>query len=323
MTHLLKPGHLLALFVWLTGLGLPIAAHAQSCTFGVTNITFSGVDTTLNTTFDATATLTVNCTGNRTRTVRVCPNIGSGSGNATASNPRQLANGANFMNYNIYQDLGHSTIWGSWLWPYTPRPPTIDISLAPAGSGSATATLYAQISAGQQTLTALTFTSSFAGGHTSLRYAYTTAGTCATIGSGGSGGTIPFTVTAANTKTCRVTANDLNFGAVTTIAANRDVDGSATVTCTNATPYRVLLNNGLTGTGPTARKMTLGANSVTYALYRNAARTQAWGNISGTNSLSGTGTGFAQTIPIYGRVPPQTVPPPGAYKDTVVMTVEY
>ena len=184
-------------------------------------------------------------------------------------------------------------------------------------------TLYGQIDAGQQTLPALAFTSSFAAGHTNFRYAYTTAGTCAAIGSGGSGGAVSFTATATNVKTCRVTANDLDFGAVTTLAGNLDVNGSASVTCTNATPYRVLLNNGLTGTGPTNRKMTLGANAVTYALYRDNPRTLPWGNISGTNSLSGTGTGSAQSIPIYGRVPAQTLPPPGAYRDTITITVEY
>lgn len=320
-----KAAHWAAFAVLLALVLAPGAARAQalSCTYSITNITFSGVDVTLNTTFDATGTLNINCTGNRNRTVRVCPNIGSGSGNPTASNPRQLANGANVMNYNIYSDPGLSTIWGSWLWPYAPRPPTIDISLAPAGSGSASRTLYARINAGQQTLTALTFTSSFAGGHTNLRYAYTTVGTCSAIGGGGSGGAVPFTVTAANNKSCRVTANDLNFGAVTTLGSNLDVDGSASVTCTNATPYRVLLNNGVTGTSPTNRKMTQGAYSVTYGLYRNSLRTQAWGNTSGVNSQSGTGSGFAQTIDIYGRVPAQSVPPPGTYTDTVVMTVEY
>lgn len=301
-------------------------AHAQTCTYSISNIVFSGVDVTLNQTFDTTGTLTINCTGNAARTVRVCPNIGTGSGNTTASNPRQLANGASRMNFNIYQDLGHTTIWGSYLWAYAPTPPTIDIPLAPAGSGSATRTLYAQINAGQQTLTALTFSSAFTTTtHSNLRYAYTTAGTCATIGSGRRGGVAPFTVTAVNNKTCRVTANDLNFGSVTafSIAANRDVNGSATITCTNGTAYRVLIGNGLTGTGPTARKMTNGANSVTYAIYRDVARTQAWGSTSGVNSLAGTGTGLAQTITMYGRVPPQAVPPPGNYSDTVVMTIEY
>lgn len=315
---------LLALLVCLTALSMP--AGAQTCTYSISNIVFSGVDVTLNQTFQSTGTLTISCTGNAARTVRVCPNIGTGAANTTAWNPRQLANGANRMNFNIYQDAGYSTIWGSYLWAYTPTPPTIDIPLAPSGSGSATRTLYAQINAGQQTLTALTFSSAFTTTtHSNLRYAYTTVGTCATIGSGRKGGVAAFNVTAANNKTCRVTANDLNFGAVTafSIGANRDVNGSATVTCTNGTAYRVLIGNGLTGTGPTARKMTNGANSVTYAIYRDAARSLAWGSTSGVNSLAGTGTGLAQTITMYGRVPPQAVPPPGTYSDTVVMTVEY
>jgi spore coat protein U-like protein len=255
--------------------------------------------------------------------VRVCPNIGSGTGDPTASNPRRLANGANLMSYNLYQDSGYATIWGSHLWPYVPLPPTVDISLAPAGSGSATRTIYARISAGQQTLPALAYSSSFAGGHTSIRYAYTNAGTCAQIGGGGSGGTAPFTVSATNVKTCRVTANDLNFGSASSLSSNIDVNGSASVTCSNLTPYRVLLNNGLNGSGPTTRKMKLGAHTVSYGLYRDAARTLVWGNTSGVNSLSGTGNGSAQALTTYGRVPAQALPPPGTYSDTVVMTVEY
>ncbi len=315
---------LTALLLGIAMLSYP--AHAQTCTYSITNIVFSGVDVTLNQTFDTTGTLTINCTGNAARTVRVCPNIGTGTGNTTASNPRQLANGANRMNFNIYQDFARTTIWGSHLWAYSPTPPTIDIPLAPAGSGSATRTLYARVNAGQQTLTALTFSSAFTTTtHSNLRYAYTTAGSCATIGSGRRGGVAPFTVTATNNKTCRVTAGDLNFGAITgfAIGADIDVNATATVTCTNATAYRVLLSNGVTGTGPTSRKMTNGANSVTYGIYRNAARTQAWGNTSGVNSLAGTGTGLSQTITMYGRVPVQTVPPPGVYSDTIVMTIEY
>ncbi len=183
-------------------------------------------------------------------------------------------------------------------------------------------TVYGRVNAAQTTLPALAFTSSFAGNQTRISYDYTTRGNCVAI-AGRNRLRVPFTVSATNVKTCRVTADDLNFGAVTTLAGNLDVNGSASVTCTNLTPYRVLIGNGLTGTGPTARKMTLGANSVTYALYRNAARTLAWGNTSGVNSLAGTGTGAAQSLTIYGRVPAQAVPPPGAYMDTVVMTVEY
>jgi len=37
----------------------------------------------------------------------------------------------------------------------------------------------------------------------------------------------------------------------------------------------------------------------------------------------GTGTGTAQTIPVYGDVPGQTTPAAGTYRDTVTATITY
>jgi spore coat protein U-like protein len=65
-----------------------------------------------------------------------------------------------------------------------------------------------------------------------------------------------------------------------------------------------------------------GAN-ITYGLYRDVARALAWGSTIGTNTTSGTGTGLTQTQTVYGRVPTQTTPKPGAYSDSVVVTVGY
>ena len=45
---------------------------------------------------------------------------------------------------------------GLYFWAFTPRPPTIDLRLPPAGTGTASATLYARVNAGQTTLPALT-----------------------------------------------------------------------------------------------------------------------------------------------------------------------
>ncbi|MEZ5926572.1 MAG: spore coat U domain-containing protein [Hyphomicrobiaceae bacterium] len=297
-------------------------AQAQSCTFSISNISFGNIDVTLNTPYTATATFTANCTGLNNRRVRICPNIGSGTGDPVAYDPRKLANGATRLSYNLFSDSGYSTIWGSNLWPFPPTPPELVLRLPPAGSGTVSATIYAQIPAGQQTLPALTYTSSFAGGHTAISYAYTAVGNCSAIGAMNAV-QVPFTVSATNVAACRVTAADLDFGTVANLTSNVDQSGSASITCTNQSTYRVLLDDGLTGTGPTDRRMTLGANDVTYGLYRDAARTLAWGDTSGVNSLAGTGTGTAQTVPIHGRVPPQTMPSPGTYSDTIVMTVEY
>ena len=88
--------------------------------------------------------------------------------------------------------------------------------------------------------------------------------------------------------------------------------------------YNVGLNAG-TGTGATVavRKMTSGANTITYSLYKDAARTTVWGNTFNTDTVAATGTGVAQTYDVYGRVPPQTTPQPGTYTDTIIVTLTY
>jgi spore coat protein U-like protein len=298
-------------------------AKSQTCLFGITNpINFGTIDVTQNTTFTATGTFTAICFGTASRTVRICPNINTGTGNPASGVPRGLANGANILTYNLYQDVGYTTVWGSHLWAYAPTPPTIDLPLGGLGFASTTRTIYARVDAGQQSRPLGLYTSSFSGAHTAIAYAYNTAGSCAAIGSTNAQ-QAAFVVQATVASTCRVDASTLNFGTVAILASNVDSTGSASVTCTSNLPYRVLLNNGLTGTGPTNRKMTLAGSQVTYGLYRNAARTLPWGNISGTNSLSATGTGLAQSHSIYGRVPPQITPATGTYSDTVVISVEY
>lgn len=300
----------------------PPSASAQLCFFSITaTMNFGSIDVTANGTPTASGTFQATCLGAAGRTVRICPNIATGTGNPLSGVPRGLANGANILNYNLFQDASYTTVWGSHLWTFGATPPTIDLPLG-GGIASTSRTIFARISAGQQTLPAGTYSSSFAGAQTAIAFAYSTAGSCAAIG-GTNARQVGFSVQATNRTTCRVVATDLNFGSADLLNDNVDADGSVNVTCTRSTPYRVMLNNGLTGTSPTNRKMTLGASSITYGLYRNEARTQPWGNISGTNSLSGTGSGLPQALNVYGRVPPQVPPRPGTYADTIVVSVEY
>lgn len=77
-------------------------------------------------------------------------------------------------------------------------------------------------------------------------------------------------------------------------------------------------------TSPTNRRMTLGGAAVVYGLYKDAGRSQPWGDGATPGStVAGTGTGAAKGYTVYGRVPPQTAPTPGTYSDTVVVTVTY
>jgi spore coat protein U-like protein len=51
--------------------------------------------------------------------------------------------------------------------------------------------------------------------------------------------------------------------------------------------------------------------------------TSNWGQTVGTDTVSSTGTGAVQSFTVYGQVPAQSTPAPGAYSDTITVTVTY
>jgi len=134
-----------------------------------------------------------------------------------------------------------------------------------------------------------------------------------------------FQVTADISASCTVVATDLAFGTYDVFSAT-PTDGTATmdVTCTNATTYDVGLDEG-TGTGATvaSRKMTSGANLLNYSLYQESGRTTVWGDTAGVDTVSGTGSGSAQTITAYGRIFALQSSAPGSYADTITVTVTF
>ena len=139
--------------------------------------------------------------------------------------------------------------------------------------------------------------------------------------------TVQLTVTAS----CTVNAATLDFGSTGLLATLINQTTTLSVTCANTTPYSVGLDNGANFS--TTRRMRQGAtaNYIGYALYTDSARTNAWTSASSSttctaaNSCSlGTGNGSAQSITVYGQVPALgTGPVPGAYTDTVTITVTY
>ena len=123
---------------------------------------------------------------------------------------------------------------------------------------------------------------------------------------------------------CSVSATNVNFGSAGFLASNTDASGTLTIQCNPSLPYTVSLNGGNSGaSNPTLRKMAFGANTVTYGLYRDAARSLPWGDSIGVNTASGTGNGLSQNLTVFGRIPPQTTPQPGGYSDLIVVTVGY
>ncbi|MHC2301762.1 spore coat protein U-like protein [Rhizobium mongolense] len=157
----------------------------------------------------------------------------------------------------------------------------------------------------------------FSGTHAPFRYRYTTNSNC--NAASGTSATTSFSVNANVAANCLVAIQNIDFGTKGVLNANVDATGSVTATCTPGTTYTISLNGGTTNSAPMARKMSRGAETVTYALYKDVARSQPWGDAATPGStVAGTGNGAAQVLTVYGRVPPQDTPNPGTYTDTVV-----
>lgn len=124
---------------------------------------------------------------------------------------------------------------------------------------------------------------------------------------------------------CQITSTEtLDFGS--TGVLTQDVDKTATlaVACTNTTPFDIGLNEGLgSGADTTTRLMTGAGDPISYRLFRDNAYTINWGNAPTVDTAGGTGTGLSQQFIVYGRVPAQATPTPGAYTDTVTVTVTF
>jgi len=115
----------------------------------------------------------------------------------------------------------------------------------------------------------------------------------------------------------------VNFGNYTGVVNN--ATGGIEVNCTNGTTYTISLGPGtFSGATTTTRRMTgTPSGNLAYALYRDAARTLNWGNVIGTDTVAGTGTGGIQPYTVYGQIVAGLTPVAGSYNDTVLITITY
>lgn len=138
--------------------------------------------------------------------------------------------------------------------------------------------------------------------------------------------TTTFPVTANVVTACVVAASPLAFGNYDpTSGAALDGTTTLSVLCTVGTSFTVGLNAGSgTGATVTTRRMTQGANTLNYALYRDASRTNNWGNTPGTDTPAATTAPVLATpFTVYGRIPASQNVAAGGYTDTVTVTVNY
>jgi len=143
--------------------------------------------------------------------------------------------------------------------------------------------------------------------------------------------TTTFQVTASVIKACLVsTPATLGFGSYDPNASTPLNSTTVfNVTCTAGTSYSVGMSAGSgSGSTVTTRKMTsasaaAGNNTLSYGLYKDAARTVNWDN--SVSATGYTGNGAAQSLTVYGQVPVNqyTAAPATDYADTITLTLTY
>lgn len=217
--------------------------------------------------------------------------------------------GANRLRFNLYTDAARTILWNS------ADPIRVAVT---AAAPSASTPYYGRVAGAQPTAVPASYTSNMNVTISSLQSNGNPNGCPSASGS------TTFTVSGTVVSSCNVTATNLLFPNSVALSSNVDATSTVGVTCTNTTPYHIRLNGGTSGaTNPTLRKMFLGANAITYGLYRDAARSLGWGSSDGVNTTPGTGTASPTSHTVYGRIPAQPTPPSGTYTDTIVVTVSF
>ncbi len=228
---------------------------------------------------------TENCTNGTKYTIGL--NAGTGSGATTTTRVMTGPNGAT-LKYQIFQNSSRTTNWGNTTGADT---------VAGTGTGSnQTISAFSEILAGQ-----LVQPGSYSD----------------TI----SFGSATFNVTATVQATCSISASALSFGVYTGSALS--ASSGLSVACTSTTTYTIGLSAGTTTGATDSNRLMIGpvSSTLSYSLHSDAAQTSNWGATTGT--VSGTGNGATQAIPVYGRVAGNQYKNPGNYTDTITATLTY
>ena len=153
-----------------------------------------------------------------------------------------------------------------------------------------------------------------------MRWACVLVATAAVIGAFGDS-------TAEAAPTCTISATSVSFGSYDVFASSAtDSTGTVTITCNGAARDVVVsLSTGASG-AYNPRTMVRGGETLSYNLYRDAARTSIWGDGSGGTSTytnANPPNNAAINITVYGRVPAGQDVSAGNYSDTVSAVINF
>lgn len=311
----------LAIAICALGLWARPAQAAPSCSStSMTDAAFGSPSLLAGSSVDTTATLSFSCSGMPSGTFTYCLSLDAGSAGRSGSSRLVTTSGGATITYNFYQDAARTIPWGSRNDASLGGIAGLTMNSNSAPSG--TITVYARVTAGQNTVPPGSYSSAFSGADVEFFRLKKDDTDCMSDPLENKAATVSpsFHVTISPIADCLVSVGSLAFGTRGLLTQAVDATASIGAKCTNGTPYAIALDNGQTGTSPGARKMTNNGAAITYALYTNSARSTLWG---GSQTSNGTGTGTSQTFTVYGRVPAQATPAPASYSDSVIVTLSY
>jgi spore coat protein U-like protein len=303
---------------------LPAKARAQSCwSNGSLNLNFGTIDVLSGGPYYTSGVSNFTCTAGTPTNFYFCLSVGTGTAGTptnrlltqwngtlaiqikpSAASPTQIGNGTSYpMDGPLV--LSHPGGWShsSYSVPVTVVVPTPQ-NAPPSNNGSS-------------------YYSNFGGNDFGYYWTMTPASSCQQVIASASGFIQSnMFISAMVQPTCGVTATPMNFGTQGALTAAVAATAIISVTCNTTTAVTVALDNGATGSGPTARKMLFGSNAVTYGIYQDAAGTTPWGSAANA-TVAATASTTPVSLTAYGIVPAQPTPPPGTYTDVVNVVVNY
>jgi spore coat protein U-like protein len=272
-------------------------AVAASCFMFASNVVFGTY--TGASTVDVSATLSVICSSGTAYYIT----LGAGLNGGSVNTRKMIGSNSVLLGYSVFSDAGYTVNWGNTFGTNT---------VSGTGNGGLqSVTMYAQLPSNEYApVVGGNYNDTIQAAIVSPTGQFTTSSSNFSVGATGS-------------SACAISANPLAFGAYSGSLVNSS--STITATCTGGTPYNVGLNAGTaTGATVTTRSMTGPAGALLgYKLFTNSSHTTNWGNTVGTNTEAGTGTGLAQSLTAYGQIPAGQSANPGAYSDTIIVTLTY
>jgi spore coat protein U-like protein len=282
----------------------PAEAAITSCTVSTSGVIFSPYNTQTKAAVDGAGTITVTCTGTNATNAA---SVHLGGGNANSCTARQMRNGANNLGYQIYKDAARTAQFCTG----GDRLQLANFNFTSGLPQTQVVNLFGRVTANQNPA----YTAS---AYTDTLTASVLRGTSGTVA-----GSTSVPISGSVAPICSVSAGTLGFGSYSGSIVN--ATATVTVNCTNTAPYQVSLGGGSNQSGSTRRMAGPLSSYLGYELFRDSGRTLPWGDGSAQLGArqSGTGTGSAQSLTVYGRLPAGQMPAVGSYSDSVVVTVEY